>query len=199
MISFTIALDRDAASPLYEQLYSHIARQIRGGQLVENERLPSKKALAAHLSISANTVETAYAMLCQEGYIVSRPRSGYYVARLESAFPAPQPFHAPGGPAKPAYRYDFMTNTVDAATFPFRTWAKLGKEVLYNGEELLSVGDCQGDEELRDSLCKYLREFRAVDCRPEQLVIGAGIAGVSAARAAAEAGAQVKTINAVLA
>ncbi len=175
MNSFTLEFDRESRLPIYEQLYAYIADGIRSGRLIENERLPSKKALASHLGISANTVETAYSMLCQEGYVQSRPRSGYYVSRIEVTPPAPAPLPETIVPESRSYRYDFTTNTVDAQSFPFRTWAKLGKEVLYNGETLLSSGNCQGDEELRAVLCKYLREFRAVDCQPAQIVIGAGM------------------------
>ncbi len=175
MTSFTIELDRSGKKPLYVQLYEHIAGELRAGHLREGERLPSKKALAAHLQLSRNTVETAYAMLCQEGYAVSRPRSGTYAARVEPRFsPAPA---APLPPERDAlsWRYDFATNTVDAASFPFRSWARLGKEVLYNGEELLSAGDSQGDARLREALAKYLREYRAVNCEAGQIVIGAGM------------------------
>ena len=175
MNSFTLELDRKSRLPIYEQLYAYIADGIRSGRLIENERLPSKKALASHLGISANTVETAYAMLCQEGYVSSRPRSGYYVSKIELSPPAQIMQTEAPAPVARSYRYDFMTNTVDAHSFPFRTWAKLGKEVLYNGDTLLASGNCQGDEELRSTLCKYLREFRAVNCSPEQIVIGAGM------------------------
>ena len=59
MNSFTLEFDRESRLPIYEQLYAYIADGIRSGRLIENERLPSKKALASHLGISANTVETA--------------------------------------------------------------------------------------------------------------------------------------------
>lgn len=175
MTTFTIELDREGAKPLYEQLYAHIAGELLAGRLREGERLPSKKALAEHLGISRNTVETAYAMLCQEGYAVSRPRSGTYAARVEPRFSPAAPPPPPPEAVPRRWRYDFATNTVDAASFPFRSWAKLGKEVLYNGEDLLSAGDSMGDRRLREALAKYLREFRAVDCEAGQIVIGAGM------------------------
>ena len=175
MNSFTLEFDRESRLPIYEQLYAYIADGIRSGRLTEDERLPSKKALASHLGISANTVETAYSMLCQEGYVYSRPRSGYYVSRIDLAPQTPDELPADTTSPERSYRYDFMTNTVDSRSFPFRTWAKLGKEVLYNGEDLLTSGSCQGDSELLSALCKYLREFRAVDCAPSQIVIGAGM------------------------
>lgn len=177
MNDFTIDLDRKSLKkPLYEQIYLYICSEIKSGRLKADEKLPSKRSLAAHLKISLNTVETAYSMLLQEGYIYSSPRSGYFVSRAFVEFSLPEKETHTEPPAPEArYKYGFLTNTVDTSSFPFKTWAKLGKEVLYSGQSLLSSGDPLGDISLRESLCKYLREFRAVDCTPSQIVIGAGM------------------------
>ncbi|NLL38926.1 MAG: PLP-dependent aminotransferase family protein [Clostridiales bacterium] len=182
MNNFTINLEReDRKIPLYEQIYLFICNEIKSGRLKADEKLPSKRSLAAHLMISLNTVETAYSMLLQEGYIYSAPRSGYYVSRAFVEFSLPEkepPIEPPASETRTSetrFKYGFLTNTVDTSSFPFKTWAKLGKEVLYSGQSLLSIGDPSGDVTLRESLCKYLREFRAVDCSPSQIVIGAGI------------------------
>ena len=53
----TPILDSSASMPLYEQLYRHIRGEIEAGRLAAGERLPSKRALAAHLKISVVTVE----------------------------------------------------------------------------------------------------------------------------------------------
>ena len=176
MNSFTIDLKKTSGSPLYEQLYRYISGEIRSGNLKKNEKLPSKKALASHLNISQNTVETAYFMLMQEGYIYSKPRSGYYVCDISDLVPLPK-VTVPAVSARPEekYRYDFRTNAVDISSFPFKTWAKLNREVVYQSPELLFAGDVRGDRCLRESLTKYLREFRGVRCSPDQIVIGAGI------------------------
>ncbi len=176
MNSFTISLTKSKGSPLYEQLYRYIAGEIRSGGIRKNEKLPSKKALASHLHISQNTVETAYSMLVQEGYIYARARSGYYVSGISDLIPNPadkKPCSLPE--PEPAWRFDFRTNAVDVSSFPFKTWAKLNREVVYQSPELLLPGDARGDASLRESLSKYLHEFRGVKCSAEQLVIGAGI------------------------
>ena len=80
MENFTLKLQSDDKKPLYEQLYRHIIGEIEAGRLKNGEKLPSKRALCAHLGISQSTVETAYSLLAAEGYILSRPRSGYIVA-----------------------------------------------------------------------------------------------------------------------
>lgn len=54
---FTPILDSSQRRPLYEQLYRYIRGEIEAGRLAAGERLPSKRALAAHLKISVVTVE----------------------------------------------------------------------------------------------------------------------------------------------
>ena len=40
-------------------------------------------------------------------------------------------------------RYDLSTRGVDPELFPFRTWARLQKELLYSSPQLLTHGDAQ--------------------------------------------------------
>ena len=39
---------------------------------------------------------------------------------------------------------------------------------------MLLLGDARGDPELRNALAEFLRQYRGVLCRPEQIVLGAG-------------------------
>ena len=64
---------------------------------------------------------------------------------------------------------------MDPGLFPFRTWARLQKELLYSSPQLLTHGDAQGDVELRQALADYLEEYRGVRCTAEQVVVGAGM------------------------
>ena len=54
---------------------------------------PGKAALQAqlcqNLGVSVVTVESAYAQLAAEGYIDSRPRSGYYAAHISQELLTP--------------------------------------------------------------------------------------------------------------
>ena len=175
MNPFTIELAKGGPKPLYEQIYSYISGEIMGGRLRENEKLPSKKSLAAHLGISQNTVETAYSMLSQEGYVTAKPKSGFYVNQLDNVAPPPAPpVSAEQEAPSRTIDYDFGTNAVDIPSFPYSTWAKLERETLYAGADLLTYGDPRGDYALREAIAKYLHEFRAVMCTPDQIVIGAG-------------------------
>ena len=77
-----LQLDPSRKEPLYRQLYLAIAAQIRSGTLPQGEKLPGKRAMAGQLGVSQNTVETAYEMLLSEGYLRSKPRSGFYVQAM---------------------------------------------------------------------------------------------------------------------
>ena len=179
MVHLTTALDAASGVPLYEQLYRSLAAEMRTGAISAGTRMPGKRRLAAELSVSVNTVDAAYQMLAAEGYLEARERSGFYVReylalpeRTESAAP-PQPEATPV-PGRPV-RYDLSTRGVDPELFPFRTWARLQKELLYSSPELLTHGDAQGDLSLRQALAEYLEEYRGVRCGPHQLVVGAGL------------------------
>ena len=182
MVHLTTALDPASAVPLYEQLYRSLAAEMRAGTLTAGTRMPGKRRLAAELSISVNTVDTAYQMLAAEGYLTARERSGFtvqeYLALPQGVQPSaahPAPAAAPPAETAPPVQFDLSTRGVDPGLFPFRTWARLQKELLYSAPELLTPGDARGDAALRQALAGYLAEYRGVQCSPEQLVVGAGL------------------------
>ena len=174
----TPVLDPALDTPLYEQLYRQIRRDIEAGVLSAGEKLPSKRALSAHLKGSVVTVEGAYGQLLAEGYLRSEAKRGFFVADVEPAAPAPAAPRRPEvGEEHPAAapRYDFATNAVDAARFPFATWAKLMRQVLTRENSgLLSAIHPQGVPALRAAIVDHLRSFRGIDARPDQVVVGAG-------------------------
>ncbi len=182
MFHLTTALDAASAVPLYEQLYQSLAEEMRTGAITAGTRMPGKRRLAAELSVSVNTVDAAYQLLAAEGYLESRERSGFYVQEYLALPTQPEnlPTAAPKIQPEPAekkqpVRFDLSTRGVDPGLFPFRTWARLQKELLYSSPELLTHGDAQGDLELRQALAGYLEEYRGVRCGAHQIVVGAGL------------------------
>lgn len=71
----TYDLDRRGTIPRYDYLCRCIRNDILCGRLTAGSRLPSRRSLAEHLKVSAVTVESAYAQLAAEGYIVSGKRA----------------------------------------------------------------------------------------------------------------------------
>ena len=74
----TYDLDRTGGCSLYESLYRRIREDILAGRLAAGEKLPSKRLLAKHLSVSVITVENAYAQLAAEGYTLLLRRAGVF-------------------------------------------------------------------------------------------------------------------------
>lgn len=72
----------DPASPVapYEQLRTQLATRAASGDLPAGTRLPTVRALAAELSLAANTVARAYRELEADGVITTEGRRGTFVA-----------------------------------------------------------------------------------------------------------------------
>lgn len=75
-----ISIDQMSAEPLYLQLRAQIIEAIARGELQPGQALPSVRALAADLGINLHTVNKAYAVLRDEGYVLMRGRSGACIA-----------------------------------------------------------------------------------------------------------------------
>ncbi|WP_424406173.1 PLP-dependent aminotransferase family protein [Pasteurella sp. PK-2025] len=174
-------LDKRLKTPLYLQLYQQIRSLIDAQALRLGDKLPSKRSLCDYLQISQNTVEAAYAQLLAEGYIESLPRRGFFVCFQPAFFfsakkekktrpqtSAPTPIH-----------FDFNPNYIDTERFPIASWRKAGKGLFqHRNQDLLGLGEKQGDSQLRHEICDYLFSSRGVKCDIEQIVICAGLESV---------------------
>ena len=74
-----IFLDPDSELSLQAQIRQKLIEAIGAGIFSEGRRLPSTRKLAEQLDVARNTVVLAYEQLIEEGYLVSRERSGIYV------------------------------------------------------------------------------------------------------------------------
>ena len=80
-------LDYRDSRPLYEQIADQLRRQITGGILREGDQLHSVRETAASMSINPNTIQRAYRLLEQGGWIVSVPGKGSFVCHDQQADP----------------------------------------------------------------------------------------------------------------
>ena len=171
----TYDLERRGDLPRYDYLYRCIKGDILSGRLAAGEKLPSKRALAAHLGTAVVTVENAYAQLLAEGYLTSRERSGCYVAQVETRqSPPPPPAPVQTAPER-RWLLDLRGVGSGIEGFPFSVWAKLTRRVLTErGPALLRAVPHSGVPELRRALARHLYELRGIQVSPEQIVVGAG-------------------------
>lgn len=80
----TILLNNTSMVPIYEQLVSQIKHQILDGTLRPETMLPSVRALAGELKISALTVKKAYDFLEKEDFVVTVHGKGTYVKAVNA-------------------------------------------------------------------------------------------------------------------
>lgn len=179
----SIHLDSHTKIPLYEQIYQEIKKRILEKELQTGEKLPSTRGLAASLGVSRNTIDTAYYQLLAEGYIDTAPKSGFYVCNLDlTAYGTdssiPVEIEDTAIPVSSADNisvdYDFSPFTVDISHFPYSIWKKLSKKTLDEDNDRFLLGEPDGDWELRQAICHYVRLSREVHCSPNQIIIGAG-------------------------
>ena len=171
----TYPMEDRGGTPLYEYLYQCIRTDILSGALTAGEKLPSRRRLAEHLSLSVITVEGAYHQLEAEGYIQSRPRRGFFVARVDALPPKASAARTAGEAPARQWRLDLRSNRVDASRFPMATWARLVRQTLSEGgDALLSPIPHQGLLELRRAIAADLAAYRGMTVDPGQIVVGAG-------------------------
>lgn len=174
----TFFLDKHNKTPLYEQLYQEIKQNIINNELKADEKLPSKRKLAQHLKVSVITVENAYHQLIAEGYIKSKPKSGFFVLPLIDLMPPQRNTFQQAvieKVEKDHFLIDFRTNLVDTDYFPYDKMAKIEKEVIqYEYKHKLNDTNHLGDDGLRLQISKLLFEYRGISAKPESIVIGSG-------------------------
>lgn len=71
-----LTLDFSSEIPIYVQIRNQIVQAMADGRLKDGERLPTVRALAGEAGINSMTVNKAYQMLKQEGYIITDRRNG---------------------------------------------------------------------------------------------------------------------------
>lgn len=175
MIGYMMTFEECSGVPKYIQLYERLKEDILKGILKKGEKLPSVRSVSSSLGVSKVTVENAYTQLQLEGFVESVPKSGYYVQDIESTLmdfsEIPLRFDTEEKKTE-----EIPQDRASDGAFNFQEWKKALNHVLeYQSEALLSVGDIQGEYELRYEIAKFISQSRGVRAEPSQVVVGAGI------------------------
>lgn len=159
--------------PAYMQLYLQIRKDIVSGAYKYGTKLPSKRILAEESDVSVITVEHTYAILCDEGYVESRERSGYFVIYKEKDFISV-------GDNEQLQKHDeYETKRSEShateTTIPYSVLAKTMRKVVSDYEaSLLVKSPNHGCSELRKAISSYLARSNGIQAKPEQIIIGSG-------------------------
>lgn len=159
--------------PLYIELYEYIKEAIINKDLKPNEKLPSKRVLSTYLSISINTVILAYNLLLDEELIESIPKKGYFVTKYSITLDNENTYQ-PLKKNTSNILYDFSTKNIDATIFPYYTFNKICKNVIYQNN-IITKSNNFGNLDLRNTIASYLYESKSIRVNPENIIIGSGI------------------------
>ena len=176
-------VDRALELPMYLQICQRFKTAIEQGNLHAGDRVPAVRALATELNLARGTVEMAYRILTDEGYLQVRGAAGTVVS---PSLPRPavrKPRAAMAGQANAVLvDYDGQAPkplqmglpALDA--FPRKVWNRLVAHRLRGSEPArLAYPDPAGYDNLRARVATYLGVSRGVICLPEQVFITTGL------------------------
>lgn len=156
--SILFHLEPDRTTTLQAQLRRMLVSAILDGQIPPGSPLPSCRALAQSLKIARNTVVLAYQDLTEEGFLIARERSGFFVnpdiVTARPKDPAAGQATGSGDTAadpdwvtrfkrrptlqrnivKPTnwqdYPYPFIYGQIDQSLFPLAAWRECTRQAL---------------------------------------------------------------------
>lgn len=197
---FELALDLPArvSRRMRRELHNQMRSAILDGRLAAGVQLPASRAFAQSLGVSRNTIVGIYDLLLGEGYIVSRPGAGIFVAdgitrkkspdprdreklrshHINSAWrdaPNPWPPAIFAGSLDREIELDFRPGFPDTASFPFDVWRRLADRTLREfARKRITYQDFAGSPALRTAIAGHVSFTRAVACGPQDIVVTRG-------------------------
>lgn len=152
-------VEREGHSSIQSQIRKMLVSAILARQLPSGEPLPSSRRMAKTLGVSRNTVILAYQGLVDDGYLLSRERSGFFVndAIHTGQLPDLPELDEPCGTTETAtavdwnsrlrmrparqsnlnkprewqsYPYPFIYGQVDQGLFPIAAWRECSRQAL---------------------------------------------------------------------
>lgn len=194
--SESFLIDRASPLPLQLQLRRQIVLAVHEGRLRPGERMPSSRALSAHLGVGRITVSQAYGDLVATDYLISRGRSGYFISDRvgglgQVAAPEPGPrfdwaaqldgrFRAARRKDRPigwrSYPYPFIYGQTDDRLIDHAAWRECAVQAL-GRRDLGALSDDQydgDDPELVDFIIRHLLPRRGIKAHPEEILLTLG-------------------------
>jgi GntR family transcriptional regulator/MocR family aminotransferase len=193
-------LEPDGSTTLQAQLRRMLVDVILDGRIPAGAPLPSCRRMAETLRVARNTVALAYQDLVEEGFLVARQRSGYFVAAgvLDGRAQRPEPVAAGTVAAldwsarfksrpslqrnivKPPdwqdYPYPFIYGQVDPASFPIAAWRDCSRQALGRAPVREWSRDLftEDDPPLVEQIRTRLLPRRGVRVGPEEILVTVG-------------------------
>ena len=170
-------LDRSSKTPIFEQLCEAIRQKAAAGDLAEGFRLPPTRAFAIELGVSRSTIITAYDQLVAEGYLQSKPGSGYTLCVAGGPETVKGPAFRPNWPAQESITppEPFDASHPDMELFPHRQWANAVARICRTEARAMLAGSSLfGNFELRKAIADHISDWRGIEASPHQIMITSG-------------------------
>jgi GntR family transcriptional regulator / MocR family aminotransferase len=180
-VELPIALERTedgGQQDLRQQVAEQLRRSIRSGWFAAGQRLPSSRALAAHLGVSRATVVAALTELDGEGWVDSRHGSGTYVAvgieatQLESPVGSQSGVHTERA-GRVGRLIDLIPGRPDTSGLVDPAWRRAWREASSAQVTPVELPPA-GLDELRVAIADHVRRARGLPCGPDQVIVTAG-------------------------
>lgn len=176
----SIKLDKSSSKPMYQQLYEAISKMIEENAL-EDDRLPSIRALAKSLGVNNVTVVTAYKELEGDGYIYTLKGSGTFIKKQHSDQDMSS---VEEGDIELMLSgiFPLLKDSIDFASvspipdlFPIEEFKQSLVEVLDRDKgEAFLYPEISGYGPLRESISGFIKENYSISASKEQILITSG-------------------------
>ena len=180
----TFQLEEDGKTPVFLNLASVILGEVERGRLNPGDPLPGTRALAKSLRIHRNTVDAAYRELVLQGWLVTEPSRGTFVARDLPEVTPSRRTEAKTALQKAAAGPEAWTPPVllvsdgapDPRIVPRAELARAFRRALAAPSFLATRGydDPGGSTQLRAALAGYLTSERGLTATGEGLIVTRG-------------------------
>lgn len=200
-----IFLDPTAEKSLQLQIREKLIQGIFSGSIPPGHKMPSSRRMAEQLGVARNTVVLAYQQLVDDGFLVTRERSGFYVSDtipqqgvISYGTDAPEPssegdrrfWRVHCNPVavsrralqtRPAnwlqYPYPFVTNEYDPRLYPGKEWRECTRDIFTAREvaQWATLGANEDDRFLVEQVCTRLLPRRGIYVDPSQLLLTSGL------------------------
>ena len=196
-------LNRTGRINLQTEIRQVLVSAILSGHIPADERVPSSRKMAQNMGVSRNTVVLAYQGLLDDGYLVARERSGYYVnGKILEGRIALSPDDRKAKPGfqstinwsqrfrvKPSeqeniskpkdwreYPYPFISGQVDPKMFPIAEWRECSRQVLGKRWLDISTADAYGsdDEMLIEQIRTHILPRRGILADHDEILVTMG-------------------------
>ena len=191
-------LPEDSTLGLRDQICEMVSSAITSQILSPDKRLPSCRELAQQLDVSRNTVFAAYNRLIDLGLLVSRNRSGYFIAPdsqsilalkkdknqddVQERKPSPVEFEPSGlipvlNPLNwNSYPYPFIYNQIDPSLFPVESWRECSRLALSRIQKPAWMDDSVESDspQLIQQLRQRLLSYRGIYAEEDEILITLG-------------------------